>query len=101
MHFPESASGRSVTRDPCDGVPSPCERIDAESVAPSDADLQPLLKPKQAASLLAISSRSLWQWTNLRDGSGIPHVRLGRCIRYHPNDLRAWIAQRRRGLSNG
>ena len=47
-----------------------------------------LLRPRDAAKLLAISERHLWGLT--KDGQ-IPVVRLGRAIRYAPHDLEAFI----------
>lgn len=47
-----------------------------------------LLTPGEAAEALAISPRKLWSMT----ASGeIPHVRLGRCVRYPVDDLWQWI----------
>ena len=42
-------------------------------------DFNKLLKVREAASLLSISERQLWQLT--KDGK-IPAVRLGNCVRY-------------------
>ena len=47
-------------------------------------DLTKLLKPREAASLLAVSERQLWQFK--KDGK-IPAVRLGKCVRYRVADL--------------
>src|SRR5262245_8521913 len=47
-----------------------------------------LWKPREAAKALGISERALWTLT--RQGV-IPHVRIGRSVRYLPGDLRAWI----------
>ena len=55
---------------------------------------QLLITAKQAAALLAVSERTLWQLTN--DGT-LPVVRFGRTVRYDPSDLRAFIAARRCG----
>ena len=57
-----------------------------------------LLKPQQAAEILAISPRKLWSLT----ASGeIPAIRVGRCKRYTVTDLEAWIEQKNNGgLSN-
>lgn len=53
-----------------------------------------LLTPQQAAEALAISPRKLWSMT----ASGeIPHVRLGRCVRYSIRDLEAEIERRKKG----
>jgi excisionase family DNA binding protein len=51
-----------------------------------------LLRPREAARALAISERTLWELT--RRGE-IPHVRLGRAVRYRPADLDAWAEARK------
>jgi excisionase family DNA binding protein len=53
-----------------------------------------LLTAPQAAKALAISPRTLW---SLTDTGEIPCVRIGRAVRYDPEDLRAWIARRKSG----
>lgn len=50
-----------------------------------------LLRPVEAARVLAISPRKLWELSNTRE---IPSLRIGRCLRYSPEHLRAWIAAR-------
>ncbi|HEY4313831.1 MAG TPA: helix-turn-helix domain-containing protein [Pirellulales bacterium] len=55
---------------------------------------QLLVTSKQAASMLAISERTLWQLTS--DGH-LPAVRFGRTVRYDLSDLRAFITSRRSG----
>ena len=53
-----------------------------------------LLTPQQAAEALAISPRKLWSMT----ASGeIPHLRLGRCVRYPYRDLERFIDQKKKG----
>ena len=47
-----------------------------------------LLKPKDAATALAVSERTLWELTNRKE---IPHVQIGRAVRYDPNDLQEWV----------
>ena len=54
---------------------------------------QLLLTPRQAAHALQISERKLW---SMKASGEIPHVLLGRCVRY-PADLRQWIDERMRG----
>jgi excisionase family DNA binding protein len=49
-----------------------------------------LLKPTDAARTLAISPRKLWELTNRKL---VPHVRIGRSVRYDLADLRTWIAE--------
>ena len=53
-----------------------------------------LVRPPQAAEILAISPRSLWSMT----ASGeIPHIRLGRSVRYPLADLQEWIERHKKG----
>ena len=53
-----------------------------------------LLTPQQAAAALAISPRKLWGMT----ASGeIPHIRLGRSVRYPLDDLQCWIDRQKKG----
>lgn len=47
-----------------------------------------LVKPKQAALVLAISERTLWQLT--QDGE-IPAIKLGGSVRYSVDDLKRSI----------
>lgn len=53
-----------------------------------------LLTPKEAAEALAISPRKLWSMTAAGE---IPHLRLGRSVRYPLNDLRHWISDQQKG----
>ena len=60
----------------------------------NEPHLKLLLTPQQVAQALAISPRKLWGMT----ASGeIPHLRLGRSVRYPAEDLQCWIAARREG----
>ena len=54
--------------------------------------MKPLLTVKEACVVLAISARKLWEMTNRGE---IPHVRIGRSVRYDPEDLPAWIERRK------
>lgn len=51
---------------------------------------QQLLTANQTAGLLGISPRKLWGMTASGD---VPHVRLGRCLRYPAEELHNWIAE--------
>ena len=51
-----------------------------------------LLKPGEAARALAISPRKLWDLTKRGQ---IPHVRIGRSVRYATADLQAWVETRK------
>ncbi|MCA9232822.1 MAG: helix-turn-helix domain-containing protein [Planctomycetales bacterium] len=53
-----------------------------------------LVDAKEAAQLLALSPRKLWAMTASRE---IPHLRIGRCVRYPLDDLREWINDQKRG----
>ncbi len=55
------------------------------------ADERPLLlKPKDAAKALSMCERKLWQMT--RDGK-IPHLKIGRSVRYSLATLEAFISE--------
>ncbi len=47
-----------------------------------------LLNSPETAKMLSISERSLW--TLMKSGS-LPHVRIGRSVRYDREDLKTWI----------
>jgi len=47
-----------------------------------------LLRTKEAAELLAISPRKLWELT---DCGEIPCLRIGRAVRYAVEDLQQWV----------
>ena len=53
-----------------------------------------LLTPLQAAEALGISPRKLWGMTASHE---IPHLRLGRCVRYPVDDLERWIDEQKKG----
>ena len=49
---------------------------------------------REAAEALGISERKLWGMTDSRE---IPHVRLGRCLRYPVHELEQWIDENKKG----
>ena len=53
-----------------------------------------LLTSEQAARSLAISPRKLWSLTAAGE---IPHVRIGRAVRYSAESLQEWCRQREEG----
>ena len=55
---------------------------------PNDRTFRLLLTPRQAAKALQISERKLW---SMKASGEIPHVLLGRSVRYDPLDLRDWL----------
>ena len=62
----------------------------AERPEPENVDTAPplLLTSAEAARTLRIWVRALW---GLTKANSIPHVRIGRSVRYSPAALRAWI----------
>ena len=62
----------------------------AERPEPENVDTAPplLLTSAEAARTLRIGVRALW---GLTKANSIPHVRIGRSVRYSPAALRAWI----------
>ena len=48
-----------------------------------------LIDSKAATEALAIGARTLWTYTNR---NAIPARKIGRAVRYCPDELRAWIA---------
>ena len=57
-------------------------------------DVKLLLTIQEAAEALGISQRKLWGMTASRE---IPHVRLGRCLRYPVGELEQWINEHMEG----
>lgn len=55
--------------------------------------LDALLTARQTAKVLCISARKLWELTNRRE---IPHLRIGRALRYDPRDLDTWLERGKR-----
>ena len=55
-----------------------------------------LLSPKDASKALAISPRKLW---SLTAGGEIKCVRIGRLVRYDPDDLREYVESVKEGAS--
>jgi excisionase family DNA binding protein len=60
----------------------------------NDNSGQLLLTPAQASQALAISLRKLWGMTASAE---IPHIRIGRCVRYPLSDLQRWIDDQKKG----
>jgi excisionase family DNA binding protein len=59
----------------------------AERTDVSSANL--LWKRSQAAKALGISERTLW---SLTQAGTIPYVKIGRSVRYAPDELKAWVS---------
>lgn len=52
-----------------------------------------LLTPEEAARFLGVKEDTLYRWRHR--GSGPAYVRVGRFVRYHKDDLNAWLAEQR------
>lgn len=80
-------------------TPAP-DHFSRNATATIGADVGPprlLLRPTEAARCLAISARKLWALT----ASGeVPHVRIGRSVRYPVADLETWLDEQTRGGSD-
>lgn len=50
---------------------------------------QRLLSPQELASYLGVPVRTLYQWRY--KGLGPPGLRIGRHVRYRPEDVEAWL----------
>ena len=66
--------------------------FNADSKPPES--LKILLSIQEAAAALAISERKLFSMTANHE---IPHIRLGRCLRYPVSDLMLWIDEHKEG----
>jgi excisionase family DNA binding protein len=61
-------------------------------------DLERLaLRPREAAAMLGISSRTLWSWTK---AGLLPYVKIGKTLRYPVDELRAWLADQSRNMAD-
>ncbi len=59
-----------------------------------------LLDERAAAAALGVTPRAMQEWR--RSGGGPQYVRISsRCIRYRPQDLSAWAAERLRTEPEG
>jgi excisionase family DNA binding protein len=47
-----------------------------------------LLRPKDASRMLALSERTLW---SMSQAGLLPCVRVGKSVRYAPDDLAEWV----------
>jgi excisionase family DNA binding protein len=55
---------------------------------------EPLLDPPAAAGLLSV--KPSWVYEAVRDGR-LPHLKVGRHIRFLRTDLEAWVIEQRAG----
>jgi len=72
------------------------------NVAPTVAgllDRDGLLSSEALAEYLDVPPGTLDQWASR--GGGPPHFKVGKFRRYHPADVRAWLAGQRRMVGGG
>ena len=55
--------------------------------------MKKFLTPKQLAEILQVSPKTVYDWTYT---GFVPHVRIGRCVRFDPEKVMRWIASRER-----
>ena len=56
------------------------------------------LRPKDAARILGISQRLLWQWTRTEQ---VPHIRIGNVVLYPVAGLERWLDERSDRVTDG
>ena len=52
-----------------------------------------LLTPEQVAEMLQVKLNTLYSWTHQRK---IPHLKVGRLVRFSRRDLEQWIERQRK-----
>lgn len=68
------------------------DQLDRNTPRPATRLQEPLLKPDQAAALLAV--RTSWIYEAVRNGR-LPCVRIGRHVRFLRSDLERWLTDQR------
>ncbi len=51
------------------------------------------LTPKQLSEILQVSPKTVYDWVSI---GFIPHVKVGRCVRFEEDKVRRWLACRER-----
>ena len=54
--------------------------------------MERLLTPKQICELLQVDLSTVYLWTHTEF---IPHLKLGRCVRFEEGDVLEWLRQRK------
>lgn len=63
-----------------------------EQVVPTSLS-EPLLQAEQVAALLGVKRSSVYEYARTNQ---IPHVRIGRHVRFVRSDLESWLSRQRR-----
>lgn len=58
-----------------------------------------VVRPKEAAKLLWVCQRTLWEWTYPR--GTLPVIKTKRAVLYRRADLEAWLAKQVQGTTEG
>jgi len=66
--------------------------IDRKEAETGEAVKQGLYTIKEASAYMSVSERTVWEWTAPR--GELPVVKLGRSVRYRPEDLEAFVTAR-------
>ena len=57
--------------------------------------MEALVDTRSAAALLGVSTRTVYVWVEM---GKLPHVRVGRLVRFRPADLARWVEDRVSGV---
>jgi len=71
-------------------------RMEPGAIAATDLLFEPLLDAREAAKLLHVPRSTLYELVRSR---GLPHVKVGRGLRFTRTDLSAWVADNSYGRS--
>jgi len=54
--------------------------------------MENLLTAKHIADKLGVKCSTVYQWVHM---GFMPHLRIGKCIRFNENDIEKWISRRK------
>ena len=97
VSYPSPKTGRIRKRlieKQSDFLKLPPFKADQQAAVKSKQDAAVFLTTSQAAQFLGLSVKTLNNWRV--SGKGPEFHRLGSAVRYHPNDLNAWVERGKR-----
>lgn len=53
--------------------------------------MKSLLRPNEVAEMVGVEKSTIYQWTHT---GFIPHVKVGKCLRFHEAKLLEWLEKR-------
>lgn len=68
--------------------------MNSRSQRTPNTDIERLLLPQDVAALIGVKLSTVYQWTHL---GYIPHVKLGRLIRFKRISIQRWLEQQEMG----